>query len=166
MKKQLLLINFQLTKFITLSYEMENQKKKSVIQDQFSPRISSLNIGSLGTTQDLAGAIAGTIQAFYGNVGRIDVRVTNKTNKIIKLQLINRKGKRSAMEDVTRFYSKKARDGPGRTTHYELDIRWEDKRKRIFIYGKNAPRKDNRYEVREQGIFLVENEGEFKAAQW
>ena len=118
----------------------------------------------------MAGAIAGAIQAFYGNVGRIDVRVTNKTNKIIKLQLIDRKGKRSAMEvvesGVTRFYSKKARDGPGRTTHYELDVRWEDKRKRIFIYGKNAPRKDDRYEVREQGIFLVENDGEFKAAQW
>ena len=155
----------------------ENRQEK---KHQGRPRSFSSNLCSLGGAQSLlpvgavGSAVGEAIKKVYGDEGRIDVRVTNKTITVIKYQFINRKGESGEVEllesGLTRFFSKKARDGLGHTTKYELDIWWENKNARIFIFGENAPRDKNRYEVREQGIFLVEKKGgereEFQVANW
>ena len=137
------------------------------ISGSLSPGVSSVS-GTLGAL----GSLSQAFRLIYGSEGHIEIWVTNKMSKVIDIQLHSNSTKNShserqgLREGQTKIFSKKSRAGVGHTRIYEVELWWDAKHTRFYAYGEGAPRENNKFEVRELGVYLIKDDGPFLIAFW
>ena len=94
-----------------------------------------------------------------------DVRVVNKMRTTVTFQLYQNgeefRSSDSITMGMTSIFSEMAWNTAGIPFSYECAFYANNKESRVFIYGERVPRAKNRFELREQGVFLIERNGSY-----
>ena len=114
--------------------------------------------------------IKDVVDMALGTEGRVHIFITNRLPEDIEIHLKGGRSKeiREVLKSgVTRVFSKKPKAGlVGQPTCYECEFWAGGKHVNAFVYGKRAPREKNHFEVKEQGIFLIEDNNGFCLYKW
>ena len=125
--------------------------------------IKSLSFATINPVPGIVDAL----KAIWGPEGRKDIWIKNKLNSNIQIQFIDGKTVNETIHSESEVvFNKNPRDGILGTKKYECRVTSESKRAKFFCYGYRAPRKDNRFEVREDGIYLIDEAGEHRICEW
>jgi len=117
---------------------------------------SAIELDSLGPSVNTIVRTINTVKEIVGFEGRRTVSISNKTGKTIKIEFD--KESQQAQNGLTHSYSIKPIDGLFGTINYECEVCDDVKCIRFWAYGKLAPRANNFFEVRKDGVWLKAND--------
>ena len=124
------------------------------------------DVHSLGLIS-ISPGIVEAFKAIWGPEGRKDIWIKNKLTKRIKVQFIDGKNVSETVDSESAvMFNKCPRDGFLGTKTYQCRVTSESKHAQFYCYGERAPRRDNRFEVREDGIYLIDEAGEHRVGGW